>query len=161
MCGSTSVQLLSKLFGTTMSICKKSLFKSSTLTKEFPINIQSNVSYTIRYIYRQTSKIYYFYSQSTITCLSGHEFPDGSAIATMTCDNGQWKPTREKWTTIPDCEGSLKLLLFFFFRYCNNYLYLQLSVILLVRTEEFAYRSMFASVLRNSVDLNVNMVSRR
>ncbi|KAJ3643777.1 hypothetical protein Zmor_026489 [Zophobas morio] len=41
----------------------------------------------------------------TISCLRGHQFPDGSAIATMTCKEGFWVPDREKWTSLPDCEA--------------------------------------------------------
>ncbi|XP_056642321.1 hemocytin [Diorhabda sublineata] len=44
--------------------------------------------------------------QCTVTCMTGHQFPDGSAIATMTCKDGLWVPTRDKWVTIPDCQAT-------------------------------------------------------
>ncbi|CAG9836626.1 unnamed protein product [Diabrotica balteata] len=42
----------------------------------------------------------------TISCMKGHEFPDGSQIATMDCKNGLWIPSKEKWTSIPNCQAT-------------------------------------------------------
>lgn len=38
--------------------------------------------------------------------MEGHEFPDGSEIATMFCKDGQWIPTKEKWSSLPDCAAT-------------------------------------------------------
>ncbi|XP_025836285.1 hemocytin [Agrilus planipennis] len=39
-----------------------------------------------------------------IACLEGHQFPDGSQITNLMCENGMWMPTRQDWVTVPDCE---------------------------------------------------------
>ncbi|XP_063822104.1 uncharacterized protein LOC135072085 [Ostrinia nubilalis] len=39
----------------------------------------------------------------TIKCMAGHKFIDGSTVANMRCNEGQWQPTRADFTTIPDC----------------------------------------------------------
>ncbi|KAL1513261.1 hypothetical protein ABEB36_002690 [Hypothenemus hampei] len=44
--------------------------------------------------------------QCTIECLHGHEFPDGSSITTMMCNNGQWIPAKTQWTSVPDCKAT-------------------------------------------------------
>ncbi|KAL0894249.1 hypothetical protein ABMA27_014259 [Loxostege sticticalis] len=40
----------------------------------------------------------------TIKCMDGHKFIDGSTVANMRCNEGQWQPTRADFTTIPDCQ---------------------------------------------------------
>ena len=45
-------------------------------------------------------------STCTITCLPGHQFPDGSQITTMNCKNGNWIPNRTNWVTVPDCRAT-------------------------------------------------------
>ncbi|EFA10333.2 hemocytin [Tribolium castaneum] len=40
----------------------------------------------------------------TVSCLHGHQFPDGSAIATISCKNGFWVPDKDKWKQLPDCQ---------------------------------------------------------
>lgn len=37
--------------------------------------------------------------------MPGHEFPDGSTITNMICKDGSWKPSRENWPAVPDCQG--------------------------------------------------------
>ncbi|KAJ8945046.1 hypothetical protein NQ318_019042 [Aromia moschata] len=64
----------------------------------------------------------------TISCLNGHEFPDGSAITTMACKNGLWVPTKEKWQ----------------------------PVILLVKMVETVCHSTFVNAHRSFEDLNAN-----
>ncbi|KAM3961308.1 uncharacterized protein ACR2FA_004646 [Aphomia sociella] len=39
----------------------------------------------------------------TVQCLPGHKFIDGSTVANMRCQEGEWKPTRADFSTIPDC----------------------------------------------------------
>ncbi|KAG5886861.1 hypothetical protein JTB14_017666 [Gonioctena quinquepunctata] len=39
----------------------------------------------------------------TVTCMRGHQFPDGSEITTMECKNGIWVPTNERWASLPNC----------------------------------------------------------
>ncbi|XP_075969965.1 hemolectin isoform X2 [Anticarsia gemmatalis] len=39
----------------------------------------------------------------TFTCMAGHKFIDGSTVANMRCNGGEWQPTRADFTTIPDC----------------------------------------------------------
>lgn len=46
-----------------------------------------------------------FFRSCTISCMKGHQFPDGSAIANMVCKDGNWLPSKEQWASIPDCEG--------------------------------------------------------
>ncbi|XP_043601962.1 hemocytin isoform X2 [Bombus pyrosoma] len=44
-------------------------------------------------------------SQScTISCMKNFTFPDGTSVTNLMCKNGNWKPTREDWVSIPDCE---------------------------------------------------------
>ncbi|XP_069683352.1 hemocytin isoform X2 [Periplaneta americana] len=43
-----------------------------------------------------------------IMCASGHEFPDGSAVANMICREGTWVPSRSEWKSIPDCQPVCK-----------------------------------------------------
>lgn len=38
--------------------------------------------------------------------MEGHEFPDGSEIATMFCKDGQWVPSKAKWSSLPDCTAT-------------------------------------------------------
>ncbi|XP_059045233.1 hemocytin [Achroia grisella] len=40
----------------------------------------------------------------TVQCLPGHKFIDGTTVANMRCLDGQWRPTRADFSTIPDCE---------------------------------------------------------
>ncbi|EFN85665.1 Hemocytin [Harpegnathos saltator] len=40
----------------------------------------------------------------TISCMKNFTFPDGSSVANLICKNGSWKPTRDDWVSIPDCE---------------------------------------------------------
>uniref|UniRef100_A0AAR5QHC1 Hemocytin n=1 Tax=Dendroctonus ponderosae TaxID=77166 RepID=A0AAR5QHC1_DENPD len=44
--------------------------------------------------------------QCTIECLPGHQFPDGSSIATLICNNGFWLPGKAQWAAIPDCKAT-------------------------------------------------------
>lgn len=45
-------------------------------------------------------------TQCTITCMKGHQFPDGSAITNMLCKDGTWMPSRADWVTVPNCQGT-------------------------------------------------------
>lgn len=40
----------------------------------------------------------------TISCRKGFVFPDRTAVTNMECVDGQWKPTRQEWSVVPDCE---------------------------------------------------------
>ncbi|KAL6266408.1 hypothetical protein P5V15_003260 [Pogonomyrmex californicus] len=40
----------------------------------------------------------------TISCMKQFTFPDGSSVANLICKDGSWKPTRNDWVSIPDCE---------------------------------------------------------
>ncbi|XP_015177061.1 PREDICTED: hemocytin [Polistes dominula] len=39
----------------------------------------------------------------TVTCLKNFVYPDGSSIANLVCESGNWVPTRTDWVSIPDC----------------------------------------------------------
>ncbi|XP_034943572.1 hemocytin, partial [Chelonus insularis] len=39
----------------------------------------------------------------TIECLNKFVFSDGSSIANLICQNGNWVPTKSNWVSIPDC----------------------------------------------------------
>lgn len=40
----------------------------------------------------------------TITCATGHRFPDGSSITNLNCKNGDWVPARPEQSAVPDCQ---------------------------------------------------------
>uniref|UniRef100_A0A1B0D0P6 Uncharacterized protein n=1 Tax=Phlebotomus papatasi TaxID=29031 RepID=A0A1B0D0P6_PHLPP len=43
-------------------------------------------------------------SQCTISCAKGYRFPDGTTVTNVVCKDGDWKPTRGDWPTVPDCQ---------------------------------------------------------
>ncbi|XP_059615285.1 hemocytin [Phlebotomus argentipes] len=43
-------------------------------------------------------------SQCTISCAKGYRFPDGTTVSNVVCRDGEWKPTRGDWSTVPDCQ---------------------------------------------------------
>lgn len=66
-------------------------------------------------LFSQYGSIYHNnFRQCTITCMEDHEFPDGSQIANLICKDGQWVPSKTKWSSVPDCAGTS----FIVFYYC-------------------------------------------
>lgn len=106
------------------------------------------------------------FSTCTITCVKGHQFPDGSSITRMICKNGNWIPAKENWVSVPDCQGKIGLFLCFIFNKIlkevkkSNKYSLQLFAILLVKMVEIVYHLMCASALKITGGPNASIVSK-
>lgn len=49
----------------------------------------------------------------TVSCMTGHRFPDGTSVTNMICKNGEWTPTRPELAIIPDCQRMYNINILF------------------------------------------------